>query len=136
MQVVPATIRLAILTAILGVGGALHTPTILVYQNNVSLSANTTLADLTVATFDGYANVVGMTWNSPYIDVDGTALVFGASITIVATGGTTPNVCYGYAAVNAGVTTLQTAWAFTSPQPVDDTGDAVSFVPAFRYSGV
>lgn len=135
VQVMPAVIRLAVLNLIIGVGGPLNSPTLLLYQNNVALGPNTVLADLTVATFDGYANVVGATWDTPYIDTDGSALVFGASQTIVDTGSTTPNTIYGYAAVNAGVTVLECAWRFASPIGVAQANDAVAFLPAFRYSG-
>lgn len=135
VQVMPAAIKLDILNAVIGVAGALNAPTLLLYQNNVALGPRTAVADLTVADFDGYANIVGATWDTPYIDVDGSALVFGASQTIVATGGTTPNTIFGYAAVNVGVTSLKLAWAFSEPVGVAQAGDGVPFLPAFRYSG-
>lgn len=134
-QVIPAAIRLAILSATIATGGALYEPTLILYQNNIVLGPTTALTDLTVATFAGYAPIVGATWDSPYIDTDGSALVFGASQTIVCTGPATPNTIYGYAAVDSGVTTLKAAWAFAAAKGVSQQYDAVAFVPAFRYSG-
>jgi hypothetical protein len=134
-QVIPAAVRLAVLNLVIGTTGPLHLPTLILYQNAVALGPLTALADLTVATFDGYAPVVGATWDTPYVDTDGSALVFGDSQTIVATGSMTPNTIYGYAAVNVGVTALEAAWAFSSPIGVSKAGDGVAFLPAFRYSG-
>lgn len=133
--VIPSVIRLAVLTSLVGASGPFHLPTVMVFINNVNLTFNTQLSDLTVANFTGYANIVGMTWDSPYIDTDGTALVFGQSATIVATDGVTPNLCYGYALVDSGVTSLKAAARFASPQNVAGAGQAVSFLPALRYSG-
>jgi hypothetical protein len=133
--VIPSVIRLAVVTSLIGTGGPFHAPTVMVFINNVNLTYNTVLSDLTVATFTGYANVVGMTWDSPYIDTDGTSLVFGQAITIVATDGVSPNLCYGYALVDSGVTSLKGAARFVSPQNVAAAGQAVAFLPALRYSG-
>lgn len=136
-QVIPSNQRLTILTALIAATtGPFDACTVLLYKNPLTLSFATRLADLTVADFDGYANVVGMVWDAPYIDVDGSALVFGDSITIVCTGDTTPNTVYGYGLVNVGVTVLRAAYSFITPQGVSEAGQAVSFLPALRYSGL
>jgi hypothetical protein len=135
VAVIPSPIRLASLTALIGASGAFHLPTVGVFKNSIVLNQDTVLGDLTPSDFDGYSAVVGMTWDSPYIDADGSALVFGESITIVCTGDTTPNTCYGYYAADSGLTSLKAAWSFALPVGVASAGQAVSFVPALRFSG-
>jgi hypothetical protein len=135
LQVIPSSQRLAVLTELIAATHVFAAPTVMLYQNAVILSPSTVIANLTVADFDGYANVVGMTWESPYIDTDGSALVFGANQTILCTGSTMPNTIYGYALVNVGVTALLAAYAFAAPIGISASGQAVSFLPALRYSG-
>ena len=134
-QVIPSTQRLAVLTALLASTGSFYHPTVFLYQNNVTLGPATLIGALTVATFAGYANVVAMPWEAPFLDVDGSALAFGTSQTIVATGPTPANVVYGYAAANSGLTGLWAAWAFAQPVSINGTSQAVPFLPALRYSG-
>ena len=134
VQVVPALQRLAVLTAVIGVAGAFNAPTVMLYQNAVVLSPRTAIADLTVATFVGYANVVGMAWSSPYIDVDGSALVFGTNQTIVCTSAATPNTIYGYALTAVALASLWAAFSFAAPIGIANVDDAVSSSGP-RYSG-
>lgn len=134
-QIIPSVQRLAILAHSLAVGGPFVAPTVMCYKNSIVLNAATALADLVPCDFDGYAPVVGMIWDAPYIDVDGSALVFGASITIVSTGSVTPNTVFGYALVNVGVTVLLAAYALVPPVGISAPSQAVSFVPAIRISG-
>jgi|HubBroStandDraft_4_1064222.scaffolds.fasta_scaffold38059_1 hypothetical protein len=135
VQVIPALQRLAVLEAIIAALAPFAAPTVILYQNAVSLAPTTALADLTPATFVGYAATVGMVWGTPYIDSDGSALVFGALITQICTSAATPNTIYGYALTNVGVTLLLAAYQFATPQGIAVVDAAVSFLPALRYSG-
>lgn len=135
-QVIPTAQRLAILTALVDTGGPFDAPSIAMFQNNINLTPSVLVADLTIATFAGYATTVGMTWGTPYLDVDLSAIVFGEAITQIATSSATPNNIYGYYAGPAGLATLMAAWRFSSFAVLAAAGQGVTFTPALRYSGV
>lgn len=135
VQVVPTPMLLTGLTALLGSTGPFHLPTLSLYQNNATLTRATTLADLTIATFTGYAPVAGLAFSSPYIDVDGSALALGADNVFVATGSAIANVIYGYMLTDAGVANLQAAYALANPVGIGSAGQAVAVAPFLRYSG-
>jgi hypothetical protein len=134
-QVIPSAQRLAVLTELISSTNAFASPTAILYQNNVALSARTVPADLTVATYVGYANVVAPAWETPYIDTDGSALVFSTNQTIVCTSNATPNTIYGWALLKSDLSKLWAAGAFSTPIGIANPGDAVTFLPALRYSG-
>lgn len=134
-QVIPSMQRLAALTALIATSAPFAAPTVGLYANSVPLNPSTTLAGLNPATFVGYAATVGMVWGTPYIDSDGSALVFGTVITQVCTAPTTPNTIYGFYLTDSGVTLLKAAYAFLTPVGIVAADQAVTFLPALRYSG-
>jgi hypothetical protein len=134
-QVVPSSQRVSTLTAMIGVAGTFNAPTVILYQNAAPLSPRSVIADLNVATFVGYSNTVGMVWEAPYVDVDGTALAFGTAITQVCTSALTPNLLYGYALTAVALAALWAAYQFTSPVNIANPFDGITYLPALRYSG-
>jgi hypothetical protein len=133
--IIPSAILLSVLTTLTGSGGSYYHPTLVLYQNNVALSRRTSLADLVLADFAGYANVANVPWKAPYIDTDGSALVFSTNQTIVASGSSPANTIYGWAATDGAVTEVIFAGQFATPVGIANSGDAVTFLPAMRYSG-
>ena len=134
-QVVPTPQLLLGLTALLGVHGPFTVPTLSLYQNVVAITRQSTLADLTIATFTGYASVVGLTFSASYIDVDGSALALGSDNVFVATGSAIGNVIYGYYLTDAAVANLLIAYALQTPVGIASAGQAIAVAPFVRYSG-
>lgn len=134
-QVVPSANLLAGLTQLMATGGPFNALTLALYQNNLTPTPGNVLADFTIADYDGYANVAGVTFSSPYYDTDGTALAIGADAPFICTGSTTPNTIYGYLYVDAGVTTLKAAFQFANSVGIAKAGQACPVVPFLRYSG-
>jgi len=135
VQVIPSPQLLAGLTALLGTHGPFTTMTLGLYQNQVTLGRNSVLADLTPASFVGYAAVAGIAFSAAYLDVDGSALAIGASTLFLCTASTTPNTIFGYYFTDAGVTNLLIAYAFQSAIGIGEAGQAVAVVSFVRYSG-
>lgn len=135
VQVVPTTQLLAGLTALLGTHGPFTTMTLRLYANPITLQRSTLLADLTEATFVGYAAAAGVTFSASYVDVDGSALALGADNVFICTSATTPNTIYGYYFTDAGNTNLLIAYSFANPVPISAVGNAVAIAPFVRYSG-
>jgi hypothetical protein len=134
-QMIPTPQLLAGLTALLGIHGPFTVMTLGLYANQVNLTRQTILSDLTAASFTGYAAVAGITWSASYIDVDGSALALAESEVFIATGSTIANTIYGYYFTDAAVTNLLIAYALAVPVGIGLTGQAIAVVPFLRYSG-
>ena len=136
-QVVPSPQLLLGLTQLMAASGPFHLLDLGLYQNNATLSRATVIGDLTPADFHGYAAVTAVTFSSPFLDADGTALALGADHAFVATSGGTlnPQTIYGYYVGPAGLADFAAAYAFDTPVPIVVVGNAVVVVPFLRYSG-
>lgn len=135
VQVIPTPQLTAGLTVLLGTHGPFTTMTLGLYANPVTLQRSTRYADLTVATFVGYAPVAAIVFSGSFVDVDGSALALGADNVFICTASTTPNTIYGYMLTDAGLTNLLIAYSFNNPIPVAVAGNAVAVAPFVRYSG-
>lgn len=134
-QVVPTEQLQGILAGLIAVDGPLDAVKLMLWVNNIVPDKNTVLADLTVPTFTGYAAFGPVVWGSVMVDVDGTAIVTGASHEFVCTGGTPTDIIYGWALTNSGGTTLIKAARLAAPVPIGRVGSGIAVVPWFRYSG-
>lgn len=65
------------------------------YQNNIIPTDETTLADLSVATFSGYGMETIAEFGPPIQNVDGTASIVAPLVQFEHDGGITPNTIYG-----------------------------------------
>ncbi len=98
------------------------------FVNAITLTPETTLAMLTVATFDGYALSADAVWGAPYLNADGSWSYSSSLIQFLMTGTTTPNTVYGYYVVPDPNTGSNLSWAelFTAPIPMTTTGNAIN----------
>jgi hypothetical protein len=105
------------------------------FKNNVLLGENTTLANLTVADFSGYAESTPIAWGNPITNTDKKAEIVGDVKTFSHSGGEAANQVYGYAVVSGSVTpTLIYAEMFDAPLTVYKDGDAIVLVPRFTFT--
>lgn len=105
------------------------------YANPVALTDKTVLADMTLASFDGYEPATIASWRSPYTDLDGD-LVISPSVpsTFSCTGQITVNTVYGSALLDSTGTTLLAAQQYDSAiTPI--TGQAWQVTPEISVSG-
>ena len=138
VQVIPSAMLMSGLTQLLAVGGPFHTPTLQLYQNNVTITRLSVYADFTIANFSGYADIAAVTFEGPYLDVDGTALMLGSDNLFLATTASpfVSNLIFGYLLANAGLTALMIAYAFPGGSVgIAKPGDACPVAPFIRYSG-
>lgn len=104
------------------------------FQNDYEPGSSTVLADLTVATFTGYAEVDSTTWGGAFQNADGDAQVIPPVIaTFTATGSTIGNTVYGFYVVDAAGTALLWAERFDAPVGFNSNGDTYSFVPRLSF---
>lgn len=99
------------------------------YANQVTLTPLTTLSSLTEASFQGYAAVTTVTWNAPYTDIAGNAVISAGLSQFECTGTTTPNTIYGWYLTDATNATLLAAAALPTPVSITQVGDAVLVAP-------
>lgn len=127
--------QIAALTALAGTGGPLHGTQLILFQNNLTLTKTTTLADLTAATFVGYAAVAGITFGTPYIDQFGVVRIDAPSVDFIMTSNSTPNTIYGWALLDTAGTDLEVAAMLASPIPLTIAGQGLNVQPTFAYGG-
>jgi len=103
------------------------------FQNNVSINHQTTLLDLTPATFEGYALQSGLTWESLYRRSDGSLALNGSICEFSCTGSATPNTIYGYFVFNSSISgvPLLMSELFDTPKNISSAPDAVLVSPQF-----
>lgn len=91
------------------------------YVNNVTPAKSTVLADLTEATFDGYANVnvLAAGWTAPYVNAAGNGEMSTlAQAAFNATGTTTSEMAFGYYVTDNPATVLLFAEKFAVAVPM------------------
>jgi len=133
-MVVPLTARLATVAALIDTGALLDGTKVILFQNNITVSAYTLLADLTLATFSGYAISAAIVWGDPYINASQQAESAGGSIQFTQTADTVTNIIYGYAVItDASPDVLQFAENFATPVAMAGIGSACIVIPRFTY---
>lgn len=125
--------QLATLTAMAAVGGPLHLPTLVALTAPSTFTPTTTFADLVIATYDGYADEVGLVWGTPYIDVGGRCVMDAPGGDFILTGLTVTQTIVGMALVDAGKTVLHVGYTLSPPVPLTRVGQGFRFDPTFRY---
>lgn len=133
MIVIPKASRLeqlgAIVTAQLD-GGSLR-----LFQNDYVPDANTLLADLTVATYSGYANKTIATWGDPFLDPAGLATSLAPLQEFEQTADTITNIIYGAYYLDSGGALV---WAerFEDSVPMADATSRLNMVPKFQVGNL
>jgi hypothetical protein len=97
----------------------------------------TQLADLTEASFNGYAPSAAIVWNVPVNDPNGGMLVDAPGFQFLATDGLVPNLLYGYwiqqdRAGPPATHKLISITLFPTPVAIGAANDGVFVVPTFH----
>lgn len=109
-------------------GGAADPTTLKLFQNNVTVSPATLLADLTEADFTGYAgiSITEASWAAAVLQPDGTARAINTTVRIFnATGTAIPNTVYGWYLINDGGS-LCAMGNFPTPLLMDANGKYIA----------
>lgn len=106
----------------------------ILFQNDVNFTLNTLLADLTVATFTGYADVTLTTYPDPYTEPDGTASLDSPQCVFASSGSAVQNTVFGWAVKDA-AGLLVGGGNFENPIAFNDVGDAVVFTVELSSDG-
>lgn len=106
------------------------------FQNNIVPTPATTIADLTEATFDGYAASTVIVWSPAGVDDSGFALAIGDMKLFQMSGSTTPNLIYGYYVCDDAGPPTKLYWAELLPTPKSMTalGDQLGIVPEYDFA--
>lgn len=104
------------------------------YQNDYTPNEGTILADMTVATFSGYANKTVAALLPAYIEPAGGASAQVATVQWDHNGGATSNIIYGFSLENAGGD-LILAGRFENPIPMASLGDSIPLDTKVSFSG-
>lgn len=102
------------------------------FQNDITPTKATALADLHVATFTGYANSSAVVWGAPLTDENGVTTVTGGSKQFTASDGVVPNTIYGWYATNAGGSVLLFSCRYDEPIEINSAADGVVVLPEFN----
>lgn len=116
MVIVSDFIIITTLQAITGVGGQYAGGKVMLFTNNIVPTKATVLADLTEATFGGYARTTLAGWTAPYVNMAGNYSIDNLDIQEFDGDGSGPDeAIMGYGVLNAGGTVLLQAEKFATP---------------------
>lgn len=122
------------LDEISGAMAELGTSKAILFTNPITPSGTTVLADLTEATFTGYAAVATGTWKPSGIDPDGNLSVQAPTLQFMATDTDVQETVYGAAITNTGKTELFAVEVFDQPIPMGvNLLNKVDFDPRVVY---
>lgn len=116
-----------------GSGSAWAAPKCVLFTNNFQPTEDTVWANITEATFDGYAAATPAAPGTPYIGADGFIHVTWPSVQFTMTGETTSQTVYGWGLTNVAKTVWVGGNLLPTPIPMTDTGDAIIVVPDLIY---
>lgn len=123
----------AVMNRAVAVGGPWAALTLHLYVNNVAPNEDTVVADLTQATFAGYAAVAALAFGTCYIDADGNFKLSAPSEQFTATGIGVLETVYGYYLTDAAGTVLHGANLLDTPVPITQIGDGLIVQPDITY---
>lgn len=112
----------------------LDTGSLRLFQNDVAITDETVVGDLTVATFGGYANVAVALWNAVYTETGGLAACNTPLTHFAASGAAPSNLIYGWYYLAAGGA-LFAAGNFDEPIPMGAVGNALPLVLEIKSDG-
>jgi hypothetical protein len=128
MQVHPKGELLAVLGILTGVAGRYENATVHLFQNDFTPTPDTVIADLTEATFSGYAAVVDPGWGAAFLNDDGNAQRLLNNAQFTQTAATITNTVYGYYVTDAAGTGLWWAERFATPVLMDAASRAIAVI--------
>lgn len=124
-----------VLAAMPATDGILDGAKLMLFQNDFTPDRNTLIADLTVATFGGYAPVTLATWGAPFVPPGEQPRIQHASKQFTPNSGVTPNTIYGWGITNTGGTTLLIAVRLDAPVYLIDATTAIIVEPYYSWGG-
>lgn len=101
------------------------------FTNDILPTDTTIEADLTEATFTGYA-FEAITWGTPYIDSTGQVIFEGNNCEFLCSGGS-GEILYGYYVLGAGGEFLGAARFSDAPRTVTGAGTGINVVPIAAF---
>jgi hypothetical protein len=132
MAVVTRAAQKSFLAALVATGGPLAGATCHLFINDIAVSERTALADLTEASFTGYAASGAVVWGSPRNEVGAGAAIDGDLKTFSASGTPTPQSVVGYYLASSGTTpALLYVERFDAPVVFAEAGDVVRVLPTY-----
>lgn len=134
MYTQPKVSLLAQLTALVGMSGYFNGCHIFFFGNDITPTPGTALADLIELVATGYADAA-VTWDTPALNPDGEAEVFGQLFEVIFTNGESeaPTV-YGYYLVDSGGTNLLLSERFEQPVVISYDGQPLRVLPTLKLS--
>lgn len=114
--------------------GPIRGAVVMLFQNDFTPDENTTFAEFTAATFDGYANSSAITWGSAGSDQNGDGQIVGDTKTFTKAAGTTDNIIYGAVILNAAADDWLRAFRFTTPVSMNTEGQNLDVIPRLGLS--
>lgn len=121
--------KAALLTAMTATGGILESTKVILFQNDYQPTEDTVLADLTVATYTGYAAATTGTWGAVQELPTGQLRRTAQHSQFNPTGTATTNTIFGYGLTNSAGDTLIGALRFDEPKPMTNALDAIIVEP-------
>lgn len=111
-----------------GVGESkFYQPDIMLFTNAIAPDGDTELADLTEATYDGYARVEVTAWSAVFDNLSQEPTIASDGDLFKPTGGTTPNLITGAALVSGDGLTLLGVEVFDNPIALNEAADGFQY---------
>lgn len=124
--------RVTVMAGLIDTGGVYEAVDLRLYQNDYTPTPATVLADLTAATYSGYA-AEAIAFAGPVIGSDGKIRLVSVGALFQPTSSTVTNTVFGWYITNTGGTVLLAAGRFESPVPMMGVTSGVEVTPAIQY---
>ncbi len=132
MFVVMRAARIKLLSA--GIGAVpWSTGKVNLYKAAKIPNQNDVIGDYTLADYTG-SGPVAITWNAPYISLNGQLIVDAPSVQFQPTDGVAPNTIFGYVITDSAGAVLLAAGNFATPVPLTDATMALSIYPGLSFT--
>jgi hypothetical protein len=125
--------KIAVLDAMVAVGGILNGAKLKLFSNNFTPDHLTLLTDITQADFTGYAEVTLSAWGEAFRDGGSQPKIVHVSVQYTPTGSTVSNTIFGWYLTNAAGTVLLMAKRLDTPVVLTDNSTALIVQPEYRY---
>jgi hypothetical protein len=125
----------AALNALIAAAAPFHNLTLILYNVNIVPNQNTPYSALVQPTFTGYAPVAAIAFAAADNNPGGGATCYAPSVTFACTAGPASDIIYGWALVDAGLTTALLIVPLANPVSILAPGDAAVIIPQITYGG-
>lgn len=115
--------------------GGVTRVSVFLYQQPVTVNANTTFADYNECTFNGYGQIAVISWGGPVLNFDNSYSLLSGTETWTYAGGAPQNVA-GWGLVNAAGEIVASQDFTTGVVILNTPGQVIAFVPAYTERAV